>query len=108
MKNELAKRTIQSILSIERQYAKIQERKKELTERLLEEMKKKGIKKIDTPEFMITYIEPSERENFDQKVKGYPITDTLADQRANFRGRHGAAMGKTLRETCPTHHTKYK
>lgn len=48
------------------------------------------------------------REIIDQKVKGYPLTDTLADQRANFRGRYGAAIGKTLRETCPTNYKKYK
>ncbi len=38
----------------------------------------------------------------------YPITDGLRDLRANARGRHGARTGKTLQETCPTHHTKYK
>ena len=38
----------------------------------------------------------------------YPIADGLRDLRANARGRHGARTGKTLQETCPTHHTKYK
>ena len=38
----------------------------------------------------------------------YPITDGLRDLRANARGRHGARTGKTIQETCPTHHTKYK
>lgn len=38
----------------------------------------------------------------------YPVSDSLRDFRANIRGQQGARAGKTLRETCPTHHTKYK
>jgi len=38
----------------------------------------------------------------------YPVRDSLRDYRANFRGQKGALQGKSLRETCPTHHTKYK
>ena len=37
-----------------------------------------------------------------------PISDSLRDFRANIRGQQGAKKGKTLQETCPTHHTKYK
>ena len=37
-----------------------------------------------------------------------PISDSLRDFRANIRGQQGAKKGKTLEETCPTHHTKYK
>ena len=48
---------------------------------------------------------------YDKEIKDalkYPITDGLRDLRANAHGRHGARTGKTLQETCPTHHTKYK
>ena len=38
----------------------------------------------------------------------YPVDDSLRDYRANLRGQYGALKGKSLRETCPTHHTKYK
>lgn len=48
------------------------------------------------------------KEVKDVFVTGYPIKDSLRDQRANLRGKLGALDGKSLRETCPTHHTKYK
>ena len=48
------------------------------------------------------------KEAKDIGYSGYPVSDSLRDFRANIRGQQGAAMGKTLRETCPTHHTKYK
>ena len=48
------------------------------------------------------------REKIDKKVKGYPSSDIAQDQRANFRGRLGAAMGKSLKESCPTHRKEYK
>ncbi len=38
----------------------------------------------------------------------YPLDDCKKDLRANARGRLGVKEGKSLRETCPTHHTKYK
>jgi len=38
----------------------------------------------------------------------YPLDDVKKDLRANARGRAGANSGKSLQETCPTHHTKYK
>lgn len=48
------------------------------------------------------------REWFDRKIKGDSQEASDADLRANFRGRYGQAMGKTLFETCPTHHSEYK
>ena len=42
------------------------------------------------------------------EVNKFPVSDTVRDLRANARGRAGAKAGKNLRETCPTHHTKYK
>jgi hypothetical protein len=48
------------------------------------------------------------KEHFDVLVKGDSREASEADLRANARGRAGARAGKTLQETCPTHHTKYK
>lgn len=48
------------------------------------------------------------KEIIDQKLKGDSAEASNADLRANFRGRHGALMKKTLKETCPTHYKKYK
>lgn len=41
-------------------------------------------------------------------INKYPVSDSLRDYRANLRGQKGALKGKSLQETCPTHHTKYK
>ena len=48
------------------------------------------------------------KEAKDILVNRYPLKDSLRDYRANLRGQKGALRGKSLRETCPTHHTKYK
>lgn len=48
------------------------------------------------------------RENFDRYIKGDDLQSSLKDQRSNARGRIGAKQGKSLRATCPTHHSKYK
>ena len=41
-------------------------------------------------------------------INRYPIKDSMRDMRANYRGMAGALTGKTLFETCPTHHSEYK
>lgn len=48
------------------------------------------------------------KEIWDIEVNKFPVSDTVCDLRANARGREGAKAGKSLQETCPTHHTKYK
>ncbi len=48
------------------------------------------------------------KEIWDIEVNKFPVKDTIRDLRANRRGRMGAKTGKSLKETCPTHHTKYK
>lgn len=63
----LSQKTLQSIISVETELKAIKEKEKELKEALLSEMKKRGIKKIDTPEVILTYIEPTDREKFDSK-----------------------------------------
>lgn len=69
-KNELAlltKEAIQEVAELERQLTEAQKAEKEIKEMLLEAMKNAGIKKIDTPEILITYVEPTDRERFDSK-----------------------------------------
>ena len=46
---------------------KLKAKKDALTLSLLEEMQNKGIKKIETPDVVISYIDESEREVFDSK-----------------------------------------
>ena len=46
---------------------KLKAKKDALTLSLLEEMQNKGIKKIETPDVVISYLDESEREVFDSK-----------------------------------------
>lgn len=46
---------------------KLKVKKDSLTLSLLEEMRNKGIKKIETPDVIISYIDESERETLDSK-----------------------------------------
>lgn len=46
---------------------KLKAKKDNLTLTLLEEMKQKNIKKIETPDVIISYIDETERETFDSK-----------------------------------------
>jgi len=48
------------------------------------------------------------KEIKDVGYNGYPLEDSLRDFRANIRGQQGARAGKTLEQTCPTHHKYYK
>ena len=65
--NGLSERATQNIVAIEKELKTIQEREKDLKQALLEQMKENGVKKIDTPELCITYIEPTDREKFNSK-----------------------------------------
>lgn len=58
---------IDEALEIKYLEEKLKVKKESLTLSLLEEMKDKGIKKIETPDVVISYIEESERETLDTK-----------------------------------------
>ena len=58
---------IDEALEIKYLEEKLKVKKESLTLSLLEEMKDKGIKKIETPDVVISYIEESERETLDSK-----------------------------------------
>ena len=58
---------IDEALEIKYLEEKLKVKKESLTLSLLEEMKDKGIKKIETPDVVISYIDESERETLDTK-----------------------------------------
>lgn len=62
--NLINKEVVKNIVAIEKELKTIQDKEKELKKVLLEGMKKRGLKKIDTPELTLTYIEPSDRGKF--------------------------------------------
>ena len=55
------------LAQFEREAKAIEEKQKELRKRILAEMEKNGIIKIDTDELTITYVAPTTREQFDNK-----------------------------------------
>ena len=48
------------------------------------------------------------REISDALIKRDSLSQIWSDIKADERGIRGGSLKKTLRETCPTHHTKYK
>lgn len=58
---------IDEALEIKYLEEKLKVKKDSLTLSLLEEMRNKGIKKIETPDVVISYIDESERETLDSK-----------------------------------------
>ena len=56
------------LADFERQAKAIEEKQKELKKRILEEMEKHGIIKIETDDVTITYVAPTTRETFDSKA----------------------------------------
>lgn len=58
----------EQLVELERQYKAIGEAKKKLNKAIKAEMEARGIVKIDTPEILISYIQPSYREDFDEKA----------------------------------------
>lgn len=59
--------TLNKIVEFEKTIKELEEKKKELSAQILEEMESKGLLKIDSEELSISYIAPSERETFDSK-----------------------------------------
>ena len=55
------------LANFERQAKAIKEQEDELKKRILEEMEKHGIIKIETDDLTITYVAPTTRETFDNK-----------------------------------------
>ncbi len=56
------------LAEFERQVKAIQDKEKELKQRILEEMESKGILSIKSPELTISYVAPTTRETFDSKT----------------------------------------
>ena len=57
----------QQIVEIERQAKLIEEKQKSLKKAILDEMEAKGIIKVETDDLAITYVQPTDREDFDKK-----------------------------------------
>lgn len=56
------------LADFEREAKAIEEKQKALKKRILEEMEKHGILKIETDDLTITYVAPTTRETFDNKA----------------------------------------
>ena len=63
----LDRETSTKIVGFERKLKEIKEAEDELKKNIIKEMESKGIIKIETDDLTITYIAPSDRENFDSK-----------------------------------------
>ena len=48
------------------------------------------------------------REISDAVIKGDNFSQIWSDIKADARGIRGGCLKKSLHESCPTHHTKYK
>lgn len=60
--------TLNKIVEFEKALKELEEKKKELSAQILEEMQSKNILKIEADEISINYIAPSDRETFDSKT----------------------------------------
>ena len=63
----LTEDAIQSIRQLEVLAAEVEKKKNELRARLLEEMEKGGIVKLDVPELTVSYIAAGDKLTFDSK-----------------------------------------
>lgn len=66
-KYELAQDAEKEIALIEKEIKKLKEKEDEMKSRILEEMEKRNVIKIDTDLITITYIAPTYKETFDSK-----------------------------------------
>lgn len=63
---QLAESTVNLIASVESETARMIERRDALRTELLKAMEDHGVKRVETPELTVTYIEPTDREVFDK------------------------------------------
>lgn len=64
----LTRKTTDLIINLDKQEKAIKKAKEEAWNAIKEEMEKKGIKKIESDELLINYIESTDRETFDKKA----------------------------------------
>ena len=65
--NEIPLAVQNGIVELEKTIVELKKQQNALKEALLEEMQKRGIKKIDTPKLTITVIDETTKETFDSK-----------------------------------------
>ena len=65
--NELPLSVQNGIVELEKKIVELKKQQNTLKEALLDEMQKRGIKKIDTPKLTITVVDETTKETFDSK-----------------------------------------
>ena len=60
--------TVAAIIRLENQAKRVAEEQKAFRQALLEEMEEKGIRKVEVPGLTITYVDATDREQFDKKA----------------------------------------
>lgn len=60
--------TLNKIVEFEKALKELEDKKKELSAQILEEMQSKNILKIEADELSINFVAPSDRETFDSKT----------------------------------------
>ena len=85
------------LAEFERMVEEIQNKQKELKEKILAEMEKRGILKIETDELTISYVAPYSKESFDSK-KFRKDNPDLYDEYVKI-GTVSASVRMKLKET---------
>ena len=89
----VAKQACDMITACERQMKQIKKQYAEYKQALLEAMEEYGIEKIDTDDFVVSYVKETERVSLDQKKlekeypKAYYDCQRVSDVKANVRVR---------------------
>lgn len=60
--------TVAAIIRLENQAKRLADEQKAFRQAILEEMEEKGIRKVEAPGLTITYIDATDREQFDKKA----------------------------------------
>ncbi len=67
LNGQLSEDVLNVIIDIEEEAAIMAKKRDEMRSALLQAMEKSGVKKLDTPDIAITYVEETDREIFDKK-----------------------------------------
>lgn len=65
---ELSVETAKAIADFERRVKEIQEKEKQLKEKILSEMETRGLVKLETDDLVVSYVAPTTRETLDSKA----------------------------------------
>lgn len=79
----LSREAAVAIMRLEAEAKSVVEKQKAMRQALLEEMEEKGIRKVEVPGLTITYVDATDREQFDKKAFRSDNPD-LYDQYVTF------------------------